>query len=164
MNSSPYRLDTIDPTNSYNLNTSYTYPLPISVGTSTATADISGFTNFTLVNNTESTITINSAGKITTTADTPPATYTLIIYAIGINPYSVSTLILTVEANSPAPPTQPTLLFATANRYRGNDNELVTIYHVGNTLIADKQQNSRCEFPSYKDYVYYRISAGASFT
>lgn len=166
MNSSPYRLDTINPANSYNLNTSYTYPLPIIVGTSTASADIAGFTNFTLINNTESTITINSSGVLTTTLDTPLATYTLIIYAEGINPYSVSTLILTVAPipPPPTPPSQPTLLYATADRYRGDDNELITIYHVGNTLIADKQQNTRCEFPSYKDYIYYRISAGASFT
>ncbi len=164
----PYSVNNIDPTPADGYNFYDNYVQTVSAGNPTIAAVIPDYTSYTIISTLppEPSITIDSTtGQISTTADTPEDNYLVLIYSQGPASYAITEFDLTVSSAGPAPsPTQPPLLYATEERYRGDDYRTITTYHAGNTLIADKQQNTRAKFPSYREYMYYRISAGSSFT
>jgi hypothetical protein len=169
---SPYRLDVIDPT-TYALN--QTFSQTVQAGQTTIPAQVAGFKTFQILSGGHPSITIANTGIITTTAATPPGTYTLSIYAV--DDYTTTIFNLTVTgAPSPSPVTVPTAsvipccqgpICVQASPTTNKDNELVTEYTSGQVIISnvdkyytDIKTGTRTffvkpVFGSYREYMNY---------
>lgn len=97
-----------------------------------------------------STITISQqTGKISTTSETPPGTYTLAIRSAGS--YSITTFLLTVIATS-------TTIRPFPVRGKGYDFELYNKTRVGEILVRERLEKPNIRFTSFAEYNKYRMA------
>jgi hypothetical protein len=169
---SPYRLDAVDPT-TYALN--QTFSQTVEAGQLTIPAQVAGFKTFQILSGGDPSITIDNTGKITTSATTPPGTYTLMIY--GVDDYTTTTFVLTVTGvPEPQTVTVPTAtvtpccqgpVCVQASPTTNKDNELITTYTSGQAIVSnvdryytDIRTGARTffvepVFKSYREYMNY---------
>jgi hypothetical protein len=137
------------------------YSQTVQAGSSTIAGVLSGYSTYSILEiDLESplevpTITINSTtGVISTTSSTPAGEYTIIVRAV-VNPYSITTFVLTVE-EGPTPPT-PTPSAASVP-YRGKrfDFETYNAIQQGKLYVRERLNNTNLRFKSFEDYMKYK--------
>jgi hypothetical protein len=121
-------------------------------------AVIPGYTSYSILTITASdevdtsSITINpTTGLVSTTPETPLATYTLRIRAGNDLTYTNTILQFSVEEAPPPPPSAPA-----PPRGKGFDFETYNALQAGNSLILERLQNTNLRFKSFEDYMKYR--------
>lgn len=138
----------------------------VTAGTTTPAALITTDHTFSLlrINNdtpsTYPTLTISSTGAITAGSTTPAATYTLYVRD-SVNPYSITTYLLTITAAPPALE-GTTTANCCAPVTRSSDYSFGWMYNVqeGNTSITEQAKTQAIRFTSYDAYMRYVMSLG----
>ena len=159
----PYSVANIDMTNPSAPTLVKTYSQTILAGGSTISAVITaGHTFYILAINgavpsSYPTITVNaSTGAITAAPGAAIGIYNIVVYD-KINPYTTTRVILTLAA---PPPTGPCCVPIYA--LRGLTADDIASYRVGNRLIVDRATNPRMRFPSYEEYMKYKIALASA--
>lgn len=154
---SPYELTNISPSSQL----VQVYLENVQAGETTSMPVVSG--SFLLVNVTDPTITIDTdTGVISTTAETPPGEYTLVIVFTGPIPFSVTTFALGVLAPPTPPVPSTTEQQLPSSRGKGFDYHTLADIERGKRLILERLTNPNIRFKNYADYNKYRMAMYAS--
>lgn len=161
----PYELRAIGPS-PYSVTTitgedaTLSYSQSVAAGSSSIAAVLAGLSSFSILEidgelpaETPS-ITINSTtGVVSTTSETAVGSYTIIVRAVT-NPYSITTVTLTVTSGT----TPATTTVSLVTKGKGYDFELYNSVRAGNQLVLERLQNTNLRFKSFEDYNKYRIA------
>lgn len=160
----PYELRAIGPS-PYSLTTigdedmTLSYSQTIQAGSSSIAGVLAGYSTYSILEidgeppADTPTITINgTTGAISTTSSTSPGSYTIIVRAVQ-NPYSITSVVLTVTGGAPAPtPATSSISF----RGKSFDFETYNSIEFGRRLIQERLQNTNLRFKSFEDYMKYK--------
>jgi hypothetical protein len=152
---SPYSLTSI-----VDEDMSLTYSQSVAAGSASIAGVVSGYSSYSILEGGDATITINgTTGAISTTTATPVGNYTMIVRAT-INPYSITTVTLTVtEAPEPEPVGASTAPRSTVPiGFKRLDYDQYKNLVFGNRLVIERLTDPNVRFKSYADYIRYKIA------
>jgi hypothetical protein len=103
-------------------------------------------------------LTFDISGIIIVPPNITPDIYTFVIYDT-VNPYTTTTLQITVDG--PLPPPPPVPCCAPTAVYSGLSGDVVTSFRTGNRLIVERFSEPNMRFPSHTYYLKYKMALGA---